>query len=106
MRAPFFGGGRGDWGEQDETVAVLEGGLEVEVQCIGFFPKYTTSFSSRPRTGRRRGGPTLENTGEAGARQSLLSGGQETGGGLVQLHDLLVLIQVEQSSACKSECLG
>ena len=41
-----------------------------------------------------------------GARQSLLSGGQETGGGLVQLHDLLVLIQVEQSSACKSECLG
>jgi len=31
---------------------------------------------------------------------------QETGGGLVQLHDLLVLIQVEQSSACKSECLG
>ena len=40
------------------------------------------------------------------ARQSLLSGGQETGGGHVQLHDLLVLIQVEQSSACKSECLG
>ena len=38
MRAPFFGGGRGDWGEQDETVAVLEGGLEVEVQCIGLFP--------------------------------------------------------------------
>ncbi len=38
MRAPFFGGGRGDWGKQDETVAVLEGGLEVEVQCIGLFP--------------------------------------------------------------------
>lgn len=107
MRAPFFGGGRGDWGEQDETVAVLEGGLEVEVQCIGLFSlNIRLPFPHDLRTGRRRGGPTLENTGEAGGRQSLLSGGQETGGGLVQLHDLLVLIQVEQSSACKSECLG
>lgn len=58
------------------------------------------------RTGRRRGGPTLENTGEAGGQAIPSVRRAGDGGGLVQLHDLLVLIQVEQSSACKSECLG
>ena len=68
MRAPFFGGGRGDWGEQDETVAVLEGGLEVEVQYRAFSLNIRLPFPHDLRTGRRRGGPTLENTGEAGGQ--------------------------------------
>ena len=38
MRAPFFGGGRGDWGEQDETVAVLEGGTRSGGAVYGAFP--------------------------------------------------------------------
>ena len=33
-----FGGGRGDWGEQDGNSGGAGGGLEVEVQCIGLFP--------------------------------------------------------------------
>ena len=107
MRAPFFGGGRGDWGEQDETVAVLEGGLEVEVQCIGLFTSATALiFLTTFGQGGGEVGQLWKTREKRVARQSLLSGGQETGGGLVQLHDLLVLIQVEQSSACKSECLG
>ena len=108
MRAPLFGGGRGDWGKQDETVAVLDGGTRSGGAVYrAFFPKYTTSvFLTTFGQGGGEVGQLWKTREKRVARQSLLSGGQETGGGLVQLHDLLVLIQVEQSSACKSECLG